>query len=100
MPIIEPQTFKAFGFFPFQINPHYLNVKPEGHNGETRDERLTEFIKLNPDIPIIGLPEGTALQMQNQKLTLLGGSAILFQSENNVPTKREIEESGDLSFLL
>jgi dipeptidase E len=102
MPIIEPKSFKALGFFPFQINPHYINVKPEGHNGETRDERLLEYLKVNPKASIIGLPEGTALQLEGKTLQLVGQvPAVLFQGGPNSEAVRSVTEIGaDLSWLL
>jgi dipeptidase E len=103
MPIIEPRSFKALGFFPFQINPHYLNQSLEGHNGETRDQRLTEFLKVNPGISIVGLPEGTALSLENGKLKFVGEcSGVLFESDANDGSaiKREVMIDEDLSFLL
>jgi dipeptidase E len=74
MPIIQPKNFEAFGFFPFQINPHYHSVVMEGFNGETRDQRLEEFLKLNPSKKIFCLPEGTYLKVQEDEL-LFGGIA-------------------------
>ncbi len=103
MPIIEPKSFKAFNFFPFQINPHYINVKPEGHNGETRDERLMEFIKLNPSVPVVGVSEGTALQLEGETSRFIGEQAgVLFRSEENTgaPVKEHIPAGTDLSHLL
>lgn len=103
MPIIQPESFDALALFPFQINPHYLNVQVEGHNGETRDQRLAEFMKLNPGIPVICLPEGTALQLQAGTLTFIGqGSGVLFHAEENskIPLRKEITPGDDLSFLL
>jgi dipeptidase E len=79
MPIIEPKTFKAFGFFPFQINPHYLNQTHQGFNGETRDQRLEEYIMVNPDRIIIGLPEGTAVKSSQGQISYMGPEpAVLF----------------------
>ncbi len=103
MPIIEPESLKALAFFPFQINPHYINIKSEGQHGETRDKRLTEFLILNPGIPIIGLPEGTALLLENGVLRFIGEIAgVLFGIENitGMPIRSAIETHADLSFLI
>jgi dipeptidase E len=103
MPVIEPKSFNALGLLPFQINPHYTNAKPPGHNGETRDQRLEEFIMLNPGLPIVALPEGSALRLDKGLLSLTGIlPAVLFQSgEDSLPmVRREIELNEDISFLL
>ena len=54
MPIIEPQSFNALNFIPFQINPHYLDANPDGHNGETREQRLIEFLAVNKETKVAG----------------------------------------------
>jgi dipeptidase E len=102
MPVIEPKSFKALHFFSFQLNPHYLNQKQEGHNGETRDQRIGEFIRLNPTIKVIGLPEGTALVLKDRTLHLAGDfNAVLFESaEGGVPLRTELDKDRDLSYLL
>ena len=103
MPIIEPKSFNALGLFPFQINPHYINQKAEGFNGETRDQRLEEFMKMNPGISIVCLPEGTALQLKSDVLKFIGqSSGILFHHEKNEETfvRQQIVEGSDLSYLL
>jgi dipeptidase E len=101
MPIIQPQSFTSFGWLPLQLNPHYINETREGFHGETRDQRIGEFLKLNPDVPVVGLAEGTALQLEGDKLAYLGnGSSVLFRNENGAIQKTAIEVDTDLSFLL
>ena len=100
MPVIQPQSFKALGVFPFQINPHYYNQITHGFNGETRDQRLFEFLKINPDARVIGLPEGTALHLDGETLILQGSvDAVLFYAEQNKIVRKVITK-GDVSFLM
>src|SRR5262245_29490275 len=72
MPIVDPGGLEALGLVPFQINPHYLNVALPGHHGETRDERLAEFVRANPQLPVIGLPEGDWLRVSGPSAELRG----------------------------
>ena len=73
MPIVEPQSLDALGLVSFQINPHYLDPDPGSkHMGETREERLLQFLEEN-DTPVVGLREGAMLRIE-QGATLLKGS--------------------------
>jgi dipeptidase E len=76
MPITQPPSFNALGLIPFQINPHYTEATLANHQGETRDERLAEFLFLNPDLYVVGLREGSLLQLTNDHLELLGEKTL------------------------
>ncbi len=98
MPIIDPISFDTLNLIPFQINPHFLDAHPEGFGGETREERITEFIEINPEIYVVGLRESTLLRREGDQLRLVGPRpARLFRKGE---TTRELESSDELSFLL
>ncbi|MDR2086548.1 MAG: dipeptidase PepE [Dysgonamonadaceae bacterium] len=98
MPIVDPHGFNTLNLIPFQINPHYLDVHPEGFGGETREMRINEFIEVNPDIYVLGLRESTLLKRDGQLLKLAGNkTARLFRKGE---TPRELTPDDDLSFLL
>lgn len=72
MPIVQPSSFAALGLVPFQINPHYLDPDPGSrHMGETREERLREFLEEN-DAVVVGLREGSWLRIEGSSAQLAG----------------------------
>ena len=77
MPIIMPKSFDSLNIFPYQINPHFISGKLAGHNGESREERLEEFLIANPKDTIYALPEGTALLIEGSEAEVIGHSEIL-----------------------
>jgi dipeptidase E len=72
MPIVDPGGFDALGFLAFQINPHFTNAMPPGHQGETREQRLAEFVTANPDVHVLGVPEGDWLTVEGGVVALAG----------------------------
>jgi dipeptidase E len=72
MPIVDPQGFDALGLVSFQINPHYTNALPAGHQGETRNERIAEYLTANPASMVVALPEGDWLTVDD-KATVFHG---------------------------
>ena len=98
MPIVEPPSFDALSLVPFQINPHYTDEMPANHAGETREQRLAEFLKANPDARVVGLREGSILKIEDSEITLLGEkSARVFLSGVDA---QEYGPTDSLNFLL
>ncbi len=102
MPIIHPPSFNSFGLFPFQINPHYINYTIPGHNGETRDQRLTEFMHLNKGLNVVCLPEGTAVISKEGETKYAGNEpGVVFMNEAGKEIqRRHVADGESLNFLL
>jgi len=98
MPIVDPLQFKTLGLVPFQINPHYLDVHPEGFGGETREQRIQEFIEINPDVYVLGLRESTLLRLEGNSLRLFGSRTARLFKKGEVP--KELSCDDDLLFLM
>ena len=97
MPIVYPPSFQTLGLVPFNLNPHYLDADLQSkHMGETREMRIQEFHAFNA-IPVLGLREGSWLEVKGDKIILKGDlKARLFQ-QNQAPT--ELDPESDLSNL-
>lgn len=90
MPIVQPPTLRALGLVPFQINPHFISGKPAGHNGESREERLAEFLEINAPEQVFALPEGSALYSDGTNGTVLGERhALRLAGGGRIDTIRE-----------
>jgi dipeptidase E len=98
MPIVEPDSFEAFGLVPFQINPHYQDPEDGStHMGETREERIRQFLEEN-DVAVLGMREGSWLRRRGGELILRGTTGALLFRRDSEP--RSFGEGDDLSFLL
>jgi dipeptidase E len=80
MPIVEVQGLSALGLVPVQINQSYLDPDPAStHQGETRDERIAQFLEEN-DRLVVGLREGAILLVEVDRVELRGpAGARLFR---------------------
>ena len=76
MPIVQPESFRAIGLVSFQINPHYLDANPEGHAGETREQRILEYLEATRSRYVVGLREGCMLRIDDNGIQLIGSRTM------------------------
>jgi dipeptidase E len=98
MPVTEPSSFRALNLIPFQINPHYLDANPAGHAGETREQRIMEYIEVNREVFVAGLREGTMFLVEDENLSLIGPRNARIFRYGESPA--EVRPGDDISFLL
>jgi dipeptidase E len=97
MPIVKPHSFKTLGLVPFNINPHYLDpIVGSKHMGETRETRIKEFHAYNTQ-PVLGLREGSWLEVKGDTITLKGDYSARIFKYNKSPY--EVLTDSDLSQL-
>ena len=97
MPIVYPPSFQTLGMIPFNLNPHYIdNDKPSNHMGESREDRIKEFHTFN-SIPVLGLREGSWLDIKGETITLKGNLKARLFKQNLVA--EELESGTDLRFV-
>ncbi len=78
MPIVEPPGgLEALGLFGAQINAHFTDEHPAGFQGETRRQRLDEFVVANPGVTVIGLPEGSWLEVEGRDVRVGGPHEVV-----------------------
>ncbi|HIE15468.1 MAG TPA: dipeptidase PepE [Bacteroidales bacterium] len=98
MPIIDPKGFDTLGLVPFQINPHYLDANPDGHAGETRAQRIEEFIEINPNDFVVGLREGSMLFVENNYIQLIGKNPCRIFKKGSIA--KDYFNKDDINFLM
>ncbi|HEY6142867.1 MAG TPA: dipeptidase PepE [Flavobacterium sp.] len=97
MPIVYPPSFQTLGIIPFDLNPHYLDPNTESkHMGETREMRINEFHAFN-NTPVLGLREGSWLDVKGDKIILKGNLTARLFIANQIPV--EIKSETDLEFV-
>ncbi len=82
MPIVQPSSFNALHLIPFQLNPHYTEAVLDNHGGETRKQRLEEYLVANQYSKVICLPEATYLEIEGDRITYKGSSHGKLLSKN------------------
>ena len=87
MPIIFPPSFKAMELIPFNLNPHYIDPQPDStHMGETRETRIKEYLVFN-SIPVLGLREGSWLEIVGETITLRGDLSARWFEKGKEPVE-------------
>jgi len=85
MPIVYPPSFKTLGVLPFNINPHYIDPYTDStHMGETRETRIQEYHTQNT-VPVIGLREGSWLEVKGDSILLKGKFSARIFEQNKPP---------------
>lgn len=102
MPIFQPESFDCLNLIPFQINPHYLgsedDLNAQTHGGETREQRINEFLAVNRDTIVVGLREACLLEVEDNTLFLKGKRTLrIFKYSEET---YEQAANSDVSFLL
>ena len=93
MPISFPESFNALNLVDFQINAHYTEEIIANHGGESRKQRLQEYLNLNSTSEVVCLPEGTLIEVNENSIIFKGeyqGKILRYEKGEELLTEGSI----------
>ena len=97
MPITDAGGTDALGLIGWQINPHYVHGNPPGFEGETREDRILEYLELHPGVIVTGMREGTMFRIDGPTVRYAGPETVRIFRHGRAP--QELAAEADMSFL-
>lgn len=85
----------GFGSFPDQ--PALPPRQPARASGETREERIREYVELRPDVWVVGLRESAMLRIEDDSFRLIGDTTCRVFRKGMEP--RELGATDSFEFL-
>ncbi|MBO7624419.1 MAG: Type 1 glutamine amidotransferase-like domain-containing protein, partial [Bacteroidales bacterium] len=82
--------------------PHPEIDKMIKHGGETRQDRLNEYLAVRPEMTVVGLREACALWLTGKQLYLRGGKPMVvfhYDQEKGIQAE-EFQPNQEVSFLM
>ena len=79
---------------------HYTDFFDPKHGGETRDDRLKEYIMVNPKATVAAIREATALLLEDGRLSLIGKNNKMKVFKTTMENTKEYSLKDNISFLL
>ncbi|NJM15948.1 MAG: dipeptidase PepE [Bacteroidales bacterium] len=76
MPVVYPKSLNALHLIEYQVNPHYTDQRIPNHGGESREERIGEFLFKNKDATVFGLREGSIIEVKKNVFMLHGNHTV------------------------
>jgi len=96
MPIVEVVGLKALNIIPFQINPHFIDNNIINHSGETREDRILEFLEKNRQTTVVGLREGCMFLIKDKEIKYIGEKSLRVFKYDKTP----YELNDNFNFLI
>ncbi len=96
MPIVEPASFNALSLVPYQINAHYTELTLLNHGGESRKQRLFEYLAANPKQRVVCLPESSYLMVEDENHTYIGSTVGRDMTQHS---SHEIKSHAELTVI-
>jgi len=79
--VVGSRTFDALALVAWNINPHYVAGAAEAPTGETRDDRIREYLDVREN-PIVAIEEGAHIELVNGVARVRGtGRARVFERD-------------------
>lgn len=84
MPIVDVDSHEGLGLSPFHFNCHFCEESLCCRAGESRSDRIREFLDLHPEQSVLALPDGCVLTCEKNSISVSNQAVHWFRHRTGV----------------